>query len=162
MLTSENVARWVEMVWGGFGAPDSVRVKLEPVSKSSPISGRVVWTGRDWLVLVPEDEEPREVLRLLFHELKHVLRGDAPRKNLGDLARTRAAMRGEPWAVRQVSAELGESGREAAHLEAEQDCNRWAAFQVEKWWGTLEAWGEEPRRAADVALSVMEEVRRMG
>lgn len=74
----------------------NVRVDLVP-AKSPPAWGSVAWNpyGGWWRVLAWDGQTVRDLAFTLFHELGHVLHGDAP-KAAGRFLLAKRAITGEP------------------------------------------------------------------
>jgi len=85
-VDTAHVARVFGHIWPHF-CGDQVDIDLVPFwygdKHASPFAAAVVWDSDRWYIVADVKEEPRRLLEILFHELKHILSGDVSKSGYG-------------------------------------------------------------------------------
>jgi len=129
----ERLAR----VW----VPEPVRVELVTLAPSSPMAGAVGWddTTGAWRILAPQNVGGRDLLFVVFHELRHIVRGDAPRPwTTAQFSRDLMTGRATLGAMLKRQALDDRDAKPGRYRPVEDDADAWAEEQVGRWWPMLE------------------------
>lgn len=138
MVSAEAVVSLVQGVWPLYAAGDTVVIEvLEREPEHPPVLASVGWTGAAWRVLVDTEvsKQPVELLRVLAHELGHIVSGDVERCGGPALAEQhkRAFCGLEGVCTGFINSTRAERRVDPEHEAHERKVDQWAARFVDTW-----------------------------
>jgi len=134
-MRASTIASVFRAAWSTY-CQDAVEVHLVPSPRTCPIRGFVAWgSSKSWVVGVRWPDDPETTWARLFHELHHVLVGDATKggKPMADVMlgwlKGDASVGGFDYVSRTVQDAVSEAGQ-----PAEVAAWDFAGKEAVKWW----------------------------